>query len=124
MAAALEIVGDVPEARLEAQQPAVGILIEAPARGVERGLRAEAAVAQVRQQLQVPLRLHVAAHHAERADQRRRRASSIPGMIVWNGRLPGRQRGSGGRVEREAGAAVLQRDAGAGRDDAASRSRM
>ena len=40
-----------------------------------------------------------------------------PGMIVWNGRLPGPTYWHG-RAEHEAGAAVLQRDAGAGHDDA------
>ena len=43
--------------------------------------------------------------------------SSRPGMIVWYGRLPGASRLGWPGLEREAVPAVLQRDAGAGRDD-------
>ena len=42
---------------------------------------------------------------------------SMPGMIVWYGRLPGGEPVRVARLEREAVPAVLQRDARAGRDD-------
>ena len=110
------------EPRLERQRPARRVSVEPPARRVERGLRVEPVVDQRRDELQVALRLHVSAHQPERPQQPvvaqqhpgddRVERPPAGGEAV---RVPG--------LEREAGPAVLQGDAGSRGADAASRSR-
>ena len=105
------------ERLLERERPAVvAVAIEPPARRVERRLRVEPAVDHVRHDLQMALRLHVPAHHAERAEQRavaQQQARDDRVVRALAGREPVRV----ARLEREAGAAVLQHDARAGCDD-------
>src|SRR5690349_2023483 len=69
--------GAVPAARqdplvaaqpgLELQQPVGAVAVEPEARRIERGLRVEPLVEEAREELDVPLWLHVAAHQPERA---------------------------------------------------------
>ena len=75
------------------------------------------------QHLHVPLRLHVAAHHAEARSHGLPSFVTIAGMIVWNGRLCGSRRLSVLVVEGEQAAAVLQGEAEVAGHEAASRSR-
>ena len=62
-----EVLLVLPEARLEVHLPAG---TDAPARRVERRLRVVAVVDEPHDHLDVPLRLHRASHHAERAEKR------------------------------------------------------
>ena len=75
-------------------------------RRVAGRLHVHAEVDQVHQHLHVPLRLHVAAHHAE-VNHGLPSFVTIAGMIVWNGRLSRLEAVGVLLVEGEQAAAVL-----------------
>src|SRR5713101_2883284 len=70
---ATSIMAERPKPVLLAPEPGLELhdsaFLDAPARSVERCLRIEVVVDEVRDNLEMPLRLHQAAHHAERAEQ-------------------------------------------------------
>lgn len=84
-----------------------------PARRVEGSLGVEAEVHQVHHHLHVALRLHIGAHHAERAERHAVLAEET-GNDGVEGLLARLQAIHVVRIEAELGAAVLQGDAGAG----------
>src|SRR5436309_9613281 len=105
---AANLVFPVPQALLEPDEPA----LDPEARPVERRLGVEAVVDEPRDELHVRLGLDEAAHHAERPEQRAvTEQHAGDDRVVW---APARIDLAG---DREAGAAVLEDDAGAGRDD-------
>jgi hypothetical protein len=91
--------GLLGESGLEVDLAAVGHLHDLPrglgravvvhARRVAGLLQVHAEIDEVHDDLDVPLGLHVAAHHPE-GDPRLAAAVMKAGMMVWNGRLPGR----------------------------------
>src|SRR5581483_4832083 len=109
VAEALEVEVALPQPLLEPDDVAV----DAEAGAVERGLRVEAVVDERRDELHVRLRLDEAAHDAERA---------VEAPVAEEHPRDDRVVRAAARLDRardgEAGAAVLQHDAGSGGDDA------
>src|SRR5439155_5006235 len=101
----LEVGVPFPQALLEAHHVAV----DAEARAVEGGLGVEPVVDERRDELHVRLGLDEAAHHAEGPEQR-----SVAEEHARDDRVVGTTPWLDGTADGEAGAAVLQDDAGAG----------
>ena len=87
------------------------VAVEERARGIDRRLHVHAVVDHVGDHVRVAHRLIVRAHHAERHVAAAFRIASA-GMMVCIGRLPGAMRVRMTGIDHEAGAAIVQHDAG------------